>query len=77
MKLEDLLNEQSSKPVTRSDRPIVAHTPKTPSRKDRPAPVRKPITSRAELLEAVQMLGGNVRISSINGGKNKRKKEQN
>lgn len=78
MKFDELLAEQSTKPVTKGTRQRAAkpaNTPRNKNRKDTPAPPRKPLTSRAEVLEAVQLLsGGNVRVSSINGGK--AKKEQ-
>jgi hypothetical protein len=78
MKLDELFAEQSSKPVSKavgvSARPSrPPKTPKSPTRKDTPKKAPKKLASRAEVLEAVQLLsGGNVRVSSINGGKQRR-----
>ena len=80
MKLEDLFDEQSSKPVSKGTRPPTqtptqTQTMRTPSRKDTPAPPRKPLASRAEVLEAILLLsGGNAKVSSIVGGKKKKGK---
>jgi hypothetical protein len=84
MKLEDLILEQSSKPVIDPTRPQVQRPVKqAPARHQQPQDQHRPVkprialASRQEVLEAVELLaGGKFKVSSIKGGKAKRKKVQ-